>query len=166
VVIDPDEEYQFRTVATIYNACKTKLNTVLVDNGLEELAKIDPGSPSSIEISGQKGVADRSLGIYCNGAGSFQEGFDIDEPPMVQVIIDLLLRDSDSTGLEQRIYKYSDITRAFLNGIDIGQKRIVASQDTTIKEIDKRNRVSFLFIVWFDPSTDLDRQGFDLSLIK
>jgi hypothetical protein len=166
VAIDSNKKYQTRAIATIYNACKTKLNTVLEDNSLEALANISPTSPQPIEIEGQAGVFDRNLGIYCNGSGTFQMGFDGDEPPMVQVVVDLLLRDSDSEGLTQNINRYADVVRDFLNGIDIGLMSIVASQDTTMKEDGKRNRLAFLFIIKFDPMTDLDRQGLDLSLIE
>jgi hypothetical protein len=164
--IDSNKKYQSRTIATIYNACKTKLNAVLADNNLEGVVDINPSSPKPVEISGKEGVYDRTLGIYCNGAGTFQQGFDINEPPMVQVVIDLLLRDSDTIGLSQNINRYADVMREFIDGIEIGSMSIVASQDTTILEVDKRNRLAFLFIVWFDPMTDLDQQGLDLSLIE
>jgi len=166
MAIDPNRKYQSRTIATIYNTCKAKLNLALVDNGLEGVVDIQPTTPKSVEISGKQGVFDRTLGIYCNGAGTFQHGFDANEPPMVQVVVDLLLRDSDSLGLSQYINRYADVVREFLDGIEIGSMSLVASQDTTLKEADKRNRLAFLYIVWFDPATDLDRQGLDLSLVE
>lgn len=161
-----DRKYLSRSVITIYNTCYTKLNTVLADNGLGLIADFAMTNPIQKYIPDNPAVLDRTLGVLCLGGGVYQCGFEENEPPMVQIIVDVLLRDSDSEGTKQYINRYADVIREFLDGIDIGQIHIVSAMDMTRKENDKRNRLAFLIVVKFDPMTDLDRQGLDLDVIE
>jgi hypothetical protein len=163
--IDSNRKYISRSIITIYNACYLKLNTVLADNGLDGFAAYSMTGPVQKYIPDNPNVLDRTLGVYCLGGGVYQNGFEDNEPPMVQITIDALLRDSDSEGTKQYINRYADVIREFLEGIDIGMIHIVSAMDMTRKDDDKRNRLAFLFVVKFNPMTDLDRQGLDLDVI-
>jgi hypothetical protein len=135
------------------------LNVALLENGLDALTDIRPQDPDQIEIS--EGSPDRTMGVYVEGENVFQQGFGDDERPVVAVTVDLILRDSDSEGLKQLIYRYADVVRNFLDSQRIGMQSMVTSQSISRKKGDMRNRVAFLYIVEYEPMTDIDEQGFE-----
>ena len=154
----------YYAVAYVTNALKNStngLNVVLAANTLDSIISIRPEEPAQLIISGSETAIERSIGVYVAGDNIFQSDYDGSD---VWVTVDLILRDSDSEGNKQYIYRYADAVRDFLNSISIGIQTMVVSQSITRKTGTTRNRVATLLQVTYDPMTDIDEQGLDLDL--
>ncbi len=147
-----------KAVGAVYNACKLHLNHLLANEGLAQLRHINFGSPKQMDINGKEGSPDRTLGVYANGENVFQQSF---EDSMLMVTVDMILRDEDSDGTKQNIYRYADVLREFLDAQKIGLTCIVVDGSIVRTADDKRNRVYCLLMIAFDPMTDLDGQGLE-----
>lgn len=153
----------YYAVAFTTNALKkvaNGLNVVLATNSLDPIVDIRPEEPAQLIIAGSDTAVERSMGVYVAGDNVFQMDWDSAD---VWLTIDLILRDSDSEGSKQYIYRYADAVRDFLNSLSIGIQTMVVSQSITRKTGTTRNRVATLFQVTYDPMTDIDEQGLDLG---
>ena len=144
----------YKCVKAIYNALGG-INAVLSAKSLGPFVDIQPDSPKQVEIAGKGGSPDRTLGVYVNGENAYQMSPDMDEA-FVFAVVDAILRDDDSEGLSQAIYKYADAVGTFLNGIDVGLGCVVIGVSIVRNEMDKRNHVYWTVMVQLDPTTDID----------
>ena len=144
----------YKCVKAIYNALGG-INAVLSAKSLGPFVDIRPDSPKQVEIAEKGGSPDRTLGVYVNGENAYQMNPEMDEV-YVFAIVDAILRDEDSEGLSQAIYKYADAVGTFLNGINVGLGCIVISISIIRNEMDKRNHIYWTVMVQLDPITDID----------
>lgn len=92
----------------------------------------------------------RNVGVYVSGDNMYDA--DIDGSASFAVVVDFLLRNSDSANY----LKYGDCLINYLNDLPIGYYRWVQNMSYSLPISGKNTRVTALMIVIFKPLTDSD----------
>lgn len=138
------------TVNTVFNAIKNDFPEVLAEAELK-------GMHDFVQNNAKLVKDQRTANVYPAYGGAMYSN-DWDSAPTVQVVVDLVLRDTDTEVMP----KYLDALISFLDSLEVGVKSLVVSAGASAKDGNDSpsNRVWCLYEVGFDPLTDSDDLGY------